>query len=561
MDALFPPAPLPQPTTILQVRAGKIQTLGKAGLLSAIFKTPQSGPQSVTEVGLADDQQQYAVHGGVDKALHQYCAAHYPTWRSEKPDKAHLFDAGAFGENFVSNGLDEDCVCIGDVFSVGKEVRVQVSEPRMPCYKLNHRFEWSRCAVRVQKTGRTGWYLRVLRTGKVQEGDEMVLSERRHPRWSISAAQRVLFREEGGREAVEQLGNLKELGKEIRELLKKRLEEGRESEKGRLQGLPFDWQAYKLVARTNVTPRIKSLVFAAEKKAAVSHPEFGPFAYVSLKFGPDDCFERSYSVVSGSMFKFTLGIALDDNSRGGSRYLHEQAKIGDRISVARGYGTHNEQNEKRLRAERIRRRIFIVGGIGITAFLREIRGLEAIGEDFEVHYAVRSLADAAYRNVLPTLKTTYYAKDQGKRLDLQAIIPRRLNGSNINAVIYCCGPTSLMEACRELTDRLGYPEHMVHFESFGGVAAEPSGDPFEVEICDTGSLLHVPDNKSLLQVLNEAGFDIQSSCKVGNCGLCAVDYCEGKVDHKGIALTREQKTTSLLSCVSRGKGRIKIELD
>jgi len=82
-------------------------------------------------------------HGGVDKAVHQYFPGHYPSWREEYPEK-DSFQVGGFGENLVcEGGMNERNVCIGDVYRVGSEedgVLLQVSLPRQPCFKLNHRF-------------------------------------------------------------------------------------------------------------------------------------------------------------------------------------------------------------------------------------------------------------------------------------------------------------------------------------------------------------------------------------------------------------------------------------
>lgn len=86
-----------------------------------------------------------------------------------------------------------------------------------------------------------------------------------------------------------------------------------------------------------------------------------------------------------------------------------------------------------------------------------------------------------------------------------------------------------------------------------------TGDPFEAEIKSTGQILQVPKEKSLLQVLNEAGFEIESSCLVGNCGTCMVNYCKGEVAHHGTALEDEMKEESMLTCVSRAKGRVLID--
>lgn len=100
-----------------------------------------------------------------------YDSRHYLLWAAEIPSNAHLFKLGAFGENLISLKASEDNVCIGDVLSIGhRGLLVQVSKPRQPCYKLNHRFELQDMSVCSQRMGRTGWYYRFLREGWVEGG-------------------------------------------------------------------------------------------------------------------------------------------------------------------------------------------------------------------------------------------------------------------------------------------------------------------------------------------------------------------------------------------------------
>lgn len=160
----------PAPTTLLEVRIGKVQNLDAPVLItSAINKTPRQERVFLTKTGLVEDCTVYEFHGGMDKALHQYDMSHYKSWGKERPDLAHLFRQGGYGENLVTMGMNERNVCIGDRYSIGSEVVVEISEPRQPCFKLNHRFKWKRASLKTQQTGRTGWYLRVIQTGYIQQ--------------------------------------------------------------------------------------------------------------------------------------------------------------------------------------------------------------------------------------------------------------------------------------------------------------------------------------------------------------------------------------------------------
>ncbi|EKJ67845.1 hypothetical protein FPSE_11993 [Fusarium pseudograminearum CS3096] len=537
------PAPLPPTDLLLSLRTGKVRPMGGVNIRSAINKRDRQGKWEVTPLGLVGDEHDYVHHGGPEKALHQYCAAHYDAWNFEVPGRQDLFKIGGFGENLSARHMSEHNVCIGDVYRIGKgSVRIQVTSPRQPCYKLNHRFQHKKASAMAQSTGRMGWYYRVIKTGFIEQGDEMELVERIHPTWPLARVQNYLYHEKDNYEASRELATLPALSEEMLNIFRTRLEHGAEDMSGRLEG-----------DRISV-----SFVFEVEGDDEKSEDfAFGQFPFVRLRFGPDGSLSRAYSVVSGTKNRFELGISRDDNSRGGSVYLHDNLKVGDVIKIASGRNASTTQQDKSSAPQAVKH-IFVIGGIGVTAFLTEIEKLSSGEADVQVHYAVRSHKDAAYMERLPLDKTNIYAKDQDRRLNLSQIIPKLVDENKPTTVVYCCGPTSLMNACRTITTTLNYPKANIHFEEFGD-ATTGTGEPFEVEIKSTGKTIQVPREKSLLQVLSDAGLEIESSCLVGNCGTCMVDVCKGEVEHKGVALNEEQKKESMLSCVSRGKGRIMID--
>ena len=129
-----------------------------------------------------DAQADLAVHGGLEKAIHHYPGDHYAAWRIElgRDDLA----PGGFGENVSTIGLTEEALCIGDVLSFGSAT-VQVSQGRQPCWKLAAHTGEERMAYLFQKTGRTGWYYRVLEPGQVAPGDALRLVDRPWPGWTV----------------------------------------------------------------------------------------------------------------------------------------------------------------------------------------------------------------------------------------------------------------------------------------------------------------------------------------------------------------------------------------
>lgn len=206
------------------VLTGSVVPLPGCGRISGIHKTPRSGQVVVTKCGLSGDQQADSKHhGGPEKAIHHYPYEHYDLWRRDlDPVPAVLSSAGAFGENFSTTGLTESNVCIGDVFQVGTAV-VQVSQGRQPCWKLNCRFGVDDMALRVQISGRTGWYYRVLEEGEVWAGCELVLKERCHGGWSLARIVEVFYRTPKNWRLLEEITQLEALAASWRQLAARRL--------------------------------------------------------------------------------------------------------------------------------------------------------------------------------------------------------------------------------------------------------------------------------------------------------------------------------------------------
>lgn len=172
---------------------GLAQPFTRPGSRSAIAKRPRQGALAVARLGLEGDEQgDLRVHGGVEKAIHHYPREHYAAWVAELGEHPLLAQPGAFGENFSTTGWREADVCLGDRIRAGSAL-LEVSQGRMPCWKLNDRFDVAQMALRVQQSGRTGWYYRVLEEGVVQAGERLELVERPHGEWSVARLSAVLF--------------------------------------------------------------------------------------------------------------------------------------------------------------------------------------------------------------------------------------------------------------------------------------------------------------------------------------------------------------------------------
>jgi len=177
---------------LVSVHIGPIAPLGPGCVRSAFVKHAAAGRIAVEPLGLVGDHQaDPRVHGGAEKAVYGYGADSYAAWRAGFPEHAALLVLGGVGENFSIAGLDEAAVCIGDIQRIGSAV-LQACQPRQPCFKFALRFDDKRMPRAMVRTGRCGWYYRVLEAGEVGAGDAVTLVERPNPDWPMARFFRLL---------------------------------------------------------------------------------------------------------------------------------------------------------------------------------------------------------------------------------------------------------------------------------------------------------------------------------------------------------------------------------
>ncbi|EJG0662584.1 TPA: MOSC domain-containing protein [Vibrio parahaemolyticus] len=195
------------------------------GAQSAINKQVLPERQHATELGFTSDEQgDPRFHGGIQKALHIYPSEHYPIWQQELGERTIFQSAGGFGENISSEGVTESTICLNDKIRIGSTL-LEVSQGRMPCWKLNVRFAQHDMARRLQDTLRTGWYFRVLEEGDIGAGDEIILCERPYPEWPLARIMGAVFTGCLDREELTKLSELP-LVESWGKLVERRLETG-----------------------------------------------------------------------------------------------------------------------------------------------------------------------------------------------------------------------------------------------------------------------------------------------------------------------------------------------
>lgn len=197
--------------SLISIQVGVPRTVKRDGeeVATGIFKSPVHQRVRLRELNLDGDRQaDLSVHGGQNKAVYAYPSEHYPFWKKELPGVDLPW--GSLGENFTTAGLLENNVCLGDRFEIGT-AEVVVTQPRIPCFKLNLKFNRDDMIKRFLASHRSGFYLRVLREGEVGAGDEIRFIHQDENRVSIADVLRLYLGESDSSEFLERALRVKYL--------------------------------------------------------------------------------------------------------------------------------------------------------------------------------------------------------------------------------------------------------------------------------------------------------------------------------------------------------------
>lgn len=299
-------------------------------------------------------------------------------------------------------------------------------------------------------------------------------------------------------------------------------------------------------------------------------PPWAPGEHVDVRFA--NGILRQYSLCSDPADPAVWRVAVlrEEAGRGGSRYVHEALHSGDAVDVR---GPKNNFRGTAGAGEKV----FIAGGIGITAVLPMARAAQRAGESWHLLYLGARLGSMAFLEEIAALdpsggRVRIHAKDQHGSLDLAAY----LDGGAVpaEATVYACGPSRLLDGVRALhaTGRLPY----LMTEDFGredseenaapggadpGAALARKDSPFVVETAD-GQEIAVAPEESILDALQRSGIPALNSCRKGSCGTCETVVLGGIPDHRDDILSDEERASNdiMMICVSRCQGE-KLVLD
>ena len=268
---------------------------------------------------------------------------------------------------------------------------------------------------------------------------------------------------------------------------------------------------------------------------------------------------RHYSLCGdpGDHFSYTVAVFRVAGGRGGSREVHDTGLIGADL-LARW----PRSNFPLVDAPSY---LLLAGGIGITPLYAMARYLQAVRANWSLLYGARSSRAMAFRNEVRALggdRARLVVQDADGLPDFVAALDAAPDGT----AVYCCGPEAMIalveQLCADRRDRLSL--HVERFSGTGITSDSPDGDtPFELELAETGVVLHVPADRSALEMVHEVLPDHPYSCLGGQCGSCEVAVLAGEVDWRDEVLTdaEHEANSAMMLCVSRARSqRLVIEL-
>ena len=272
-------------------------------------------------------------------------------------------------------------------------------------------------------------------------------------------------------------------------------------------------------------------------------PDAAPGAHIDLHL-PNGMM-RQFSLVrpGAAPQTYVVGVKRDRASRGGSIQVHDGLRVGDELDIG------GPRNNFPL-DENASHSVLFAGGIGVTPIMCMIERLEALGRSWRLYYSCRSRAETTFLRELQAkgerVTFNFDAENGGKFLDLPAIAA----ASPKDAHLYCCGPTPMLKAFEAAT--ASWPRAQVHVEYFTAAEAPATDGGYIVELRRSGREIVVPQGKTILEALREAGIEVTTSCEEGVCGACETAVISGTPDHRDMILTASERAASrtMMICCS-----------
>jgi len=306
-----------------------------------------------------------------------------------------------------------------------------------------------------------------------------------------------------------------------------------------------------------LTEHVKAFRLRLSDGAAL--PGFSAGAHVKVEVTVDGARQwRHYSLINlvpdpaatEAPEEYLIAVRREEPGRGGSRFMHEALKEGDRLTVS------TPINNFPLDLTRDGH-VLVAGGIGVTPILSMAAELRAHGKSFTLHYTGRSRAMLCFlAEMAPVVgeDLRVYADDEP---DCCFVVDTLLSQATPDQPIYVCGPKGMIDAVIDGAVARGWDRKDLKSELFTEAAPVAGDHAFEVELAQSGRVVQVPADRSILDVLIDEGLDPLFDCKRGECGVCSCQVIDGEIDHRDYYLDDAEKAsgTVMQVCVSRAKGK------
>ena len=587
-----------RPGRLLSVNVGLPQDVPWQGrtVHTAVWKQPVPGPQMVRRINIdGDGQGDLAGHGGEHRAVFVYQIDSYRYWQQQLARDD--FSYGQFGENFTVEGLADDQVRIGDRYQIGQAL-FEVTQPRVTCYRVGIRMNDPQIPALLVSRHRPGFYLRVLREGAVQAGDEIVPVAPGPEAMTVAEVDALLYLPGHSRQRVAQALRIPALPDgwkaSFRALLDQAASPGGTAGNAGLAPVspPPAWPGFRPLAVTAVdreTSSVISVHLADPAGAAVPAAQPGQFLTLRLPATPGGPpLVRSYSL-SGPPGAPSYRISVKREPHGaGSEFMHTRVHAGDQLDVAAPRGTFIlRPGDTPV--------LLISAGVGATPVLAMLHALAGAGSGREIWWlhGARSRADEPFasesRSLLAQLARghrhvcfSHPGPDDVPGRDYQT--PGRLTADVLaglslprDADAYLCGPAAFMADVSGALENLGISRARVHTEIFGAAGSStpgiapaaarpphpPAGQPGTgPQIAFARSGLTVPWDQryaSLLELAEACDVPVRWSCRTGVCHTCETALLSGAVGYRPDPVEQPAGGSALICC-SQPHGDLVLDL-
>ncbi|WP_020387895.1 MOSC and FAD-binding oxidoreductase domain-containing protein [Kribbella catacumbae] len=537
---------------------------------TGIWKTPVEGPRMVRRLNVdGDGQGDLNGHGGEQRAVLVYQLDSYAYWQEYfgRDD----FTYGMFGENFTVDGLPDDEVCIGDRYRIG-EAEFEVSQPRVTCYRVGMRLGEPELPSLLVRHHRPGFYLRVIKEGLVEAGDEIVRTRVGPQALSVAGIDALLYLPDRDEAMLRRSLDIPALSPGWQQSFRELVDQYSDAPAPASSGWP-GFRPLKVTEVVHESDTILSVRLRLEDEGPAPAARAGQ--YLTLRVAAaDPPAVRSYSLSSApGAAEYRISVKREGLV---SSYIHDQLAAGMTVEAAAPRGDF-------VLTDDTGPIVLVSAGVGVTPVLAMLHALadsKAAGPVWWIHVA-RDEAQQAFAAEasellasLPEVREHVFYTANGRRPTAEQVAEL---GLPADATAYLCGPAGFMDELSETLAGLGIERNRIHTELFGTLPTirpgltdhravkphPPEGEP------GTGPLitfarsgLSVPwssEHSSLLELADACGVPTRWSCRTGVCHTCMTPLISGEVSYRPQPL-EPPIAGQVLPCCSQPTGDLVLDL-